>query len=128
MTDPQPQTNALKGKKGFRRILNAAAYSKDGLVAAYQNEAAFRQLVVLHAVLFILVWCFSFGHNTRIVLIAVSFLSLITELFNSAIEAVVDDISLDIRPLAKRAKDIGSAAQMLALALTCIAWLIALFG
>ena len=51
---------------------------------------------------------------------------LIVELFNSGIEAVVDDISLEIRPLAKRAKDVGSAAQMLALTLLAILWAMAL--
>ncbi|WII93090.1 diacylglycerol kinase [Kingella negevensis] len=122
------QTNHLKGTRGFRRVLNAAGYSKDGLIAAYQHEAAFRQLVVLHAVLLIAVWCFDFDSTQRMILIAASFLSLITELFNSGIEAVVDDISLEIRPLAKRAKDVGSAAQMLALTLIAILWAIALFS
>ena len=60
------------------------------------------------------------------VLLAASFGSLIVELFNSGIEAVVDDISLEIRPLAKRAKDVGSAAQMLALTLLAILWAMAL--
>ena len=73
----EPATNALKGKRGLQRIINAAGYSKDGLIAAYRHEA-------------------------------------------------VDDISLEIRPLAKRAKDVGSAAQMLALTLLAILWAMAL--
>ena len=109
--------NELKGKKGFKRILNAAGYSADGLQAVFRYEAAFRQLLLLHAVLLIMVCCADFDLSVRMVLV-----------FNSAIEAVVDDISLELRPLAKRAKDIGSAAQMLALTLVFILWLMALCG
>ena len=120
--------NELKGKKGFKRILNAAGSSVDGLQAAFRYEAAFRQLLLLHAVLLIIVCCADFDLSVRMVLVFASFFSLVVELFNSAIEAVVDDISLELRPLAKRAKDIGSAAQMLALTLVFILWLMALCG
>ena len=112
-------TNSLKGKRGVRRVLHAARYSCDGFAAAFCHEAAFRQLVVLHSVLIVMAFCI----NTRLILLCASLVSLIVELFNSAIEAVVDDISLDIRPLAKRAKDMGSAAQMLALTLVAVLWL-----
>lgn len=126
MSEQSAQANELKGKRGFKRILNASRYSRDGLLAAWQHEAAFRQLVVLHSVLFIAVWLLDFDHDTRMILIAASFLSLIVELFNTGLEAVVDYISLDIHPLAKRAKDVGSAAQMLALILLAILWMMAL--
>ncbi|XXQ67650.1 diacylglycerol kinase [Neisseriaceae bacterium B1] len=127
MENKQTKANELKGKTGFQRIINASNYSRDGLQAAWQNETAFRQLVMLHGILFVLVWLPDFGDNTRMILIAASFLSLIVELFNTGLEAVVDYISLDIHPLAKRAKDVGSAAQMLALILLAVLWLIALF-
>ena len=107
--------NELKGKKGFKRILNAAGYSADGLQAAFRYEAAFRQLLLLHAVLLIIVCCADFDLPVRMVLVFASFFSL-------------DDISLELRPLAKRAKDIGSAAQMMALTLVFILWLMALCG
>ncbi len=119
-------TNELKGKRGLQRIINAAGYSKDGLIAAYRHEAAFRQLVWLHAVLLIALWCVDVEPAMRMILLAASFVSLIVELLNSGIEAVVDDISLEIRPLAKRAKDVGSAAQMLALTMLVILWTMAL--
>ena len=119
-------TNELKGKRGLQRVINAAGYSKDGLAAAYRHEAAFRQLVWLHAVLLVAVWFVDAGPAVRMILVAASFGSLIVELFNSGIEAVVDDISLEIRPLAKRAKDVGSAAQMLALTMLAILWTMAL--
>ncbi|QMT30800.1 diacylglycerol kinase [Alysiella filiformis] len=124
----QPPNNELKGKTGFTRIINAAHYSKDGLQAAYTHEAAFRQLVYLNGALIILIfWC-DFDTATRMMLLLASALSLIVELFNTGIEAVVDDISLAKRPLAKRAKDVGSAAQMLAMTAQGILWLLALFG
>ena len=119
-------TNELKGKRGLQRVINAAGYSKDGLAAAYRHEAAFRQLVWLHAVLLLAVWWLDVEPAVRMVLVLASFVSLIVELLNSGIEAVVDDISLQLRPLAKRAKDVGSAAQMLALILLAILWLMAL--
>ncbi|MDO4658549.1 diacylglycerol kinase [Kingella sp. (in: b-proteobacteria)] len=119
-------TNELKGKRGLQRVINAAGYSKDGLAAAYRHEAAFRQLVWLHAVLLLAVWWLDVEPAVRMVLVLASFVSLIVELLNSGIEAVVDDISLEIRPLAKRAKDVGSAAQMLALTLLAILWTMAL--
>lgn len=118
-------TNDLKGTRGIQRIINATRYSKDGLLAAYQHEAAFRQLIVLHSILLIIVWCSDFDTPTSMMLIAASFLSLITELFNTGIEAVVDYISLEKHPLAKRAKDVGSAAQMLALILVALLWVMA---
>lgn len=121
----EPQTNDMKGKTGIKRIINAAHYSKDGLQAAYANEAAFRQLVVLNGVLILLAICLDFDTPIRMILIFASVFSLIVELFNTGLEAVVDDISLDKRPLAKRAKDVGSAAQMLAMILLAILWILA---
>ena len=120
------QSNELKGKKGFKRIINAAYYSRDGIQAGFRHEAAFRQLIVLNGLLILGAFWLDTETNIRMMLIAASFLSLIVELFNSGIEAVVDDISLQLRPLAKRAKDVGSAAQMLALILLAILWLMAL--
>lgn len=122
----EPQTNDMKGKTGFKRIVNAAGYSKDGIQAAYANEAAFRQLVVLNGILILLAICLDLDTVIRMILIFASMLSLIVELFNTGIEAVVDDISLAKRPLAKRAKDVGSAAQFLAMTLLAILWLLAL--
>lgn len=118
---------AKKGKTGFKRIINAWGYSKDGLKAAYQHESAFRQLVLLNTVLLILLFIFDFGPATRILLIMASFISLIVELFNTAIEAAVDFTSTEKHELAKRAKDAGSAAQLLALILLALAWSVALW-
>ncbi|WP_165008969.1 diacylglycerol kinase [Neisseria yangbaofengii] len=118
---------AKKGKTGLRRIINAFGYSKDGLKAAYRFESAFRQLVLLNAVLIITAFLLNFGPATRILLIMASLISLITELFNTAIEAAVDHTSTEKHDLAKRAKDAGSAAQLLALTLLALVWLMSLW-
>lgn len=116
-----------KGKTGLKRIVNAFGYSRDGLRAAYRHESAFRQLLWLNAALIMLSLILDFGPATRSLLIMASFISLITELFNTAIEAAVDHTSTEKHELAKRAKDAGSAAQLLALILLGTIWLIALW-
>lgn len=120
------KNNGLNGKAGLKRIIKAAGYSKDGLQAAWKCEAAFRQVLILNIILFILAWIKDFGVAVRMMLILASFISIIVELLNTAIEAIVDYISLEKHPLAKIAKDTGSAAQMLALLLLMLMWLIAL--
>jgi diacylglycerol kinase (ATP) len=116
----------IKGKKGLRRIFNAYGYSLAGLKAAC-SEAAFRQLLLLNSVLIVLVFVLDFSILTRMVLIMASFLSWIVELFNTAIEAAVDHTSLAQHPLAKRAKDTASAAQLLTMLLLIILWSLALW-
>ncbi|MCP1773101.1 diacylglycerol kinase (ATP) [Neisseria perflava] len=116
-----------KGKTGLKRIINAFGYSKDGLKSAYRYESAFRQLIWLNGLLIVATFFFNFGPSTRILLIMASFVSLITELFNTAIEAAVDHTSTAKHELAKRAKDTGSAAQLLALVLLAIVWCISLW-
>lgn len=116
----------IKGKTGLRRIVNAAAYSWAGLQAAC-SESAFRQLLLLNSVLIILLIVLDFGSVTRMILIMASFISWIVELFNTAIEAAVDHTSLARHPLAKRAKDTASAAQMLSLLLLAVLWIMALW-
>ena len=125
-TQEQEYAQAIKGKTGLKRILNACAYSKDGLQAAYE-EQGFRQLIWLSLGLVVLLLCLDFGVNTKMILVFASFLILIVELFNTSIEAAVDHTSLARHPLAKRAKDTGSAAQTLALTLLAVLWLVALW-
>lgn len=120
--------SSAKGKTGFTRIIKAAGYSADGFVAAYKNEAAFRQVFWLNLVLFIVLIFVPFDLNMKMTLLVASFLSLITELFNTGIEASVDHTSTQQHPLAKIAKDVGSAAQFLALTLLFILWLMALWS
>lgn len=117
-----------KGAGGWRRIRNAWGYSLDGLKAAFAGEAAFRQLVWLNLVLVPLTFFFSVTAVERALLIAVCLLSLIIELFNSAIEAVVDRVSLERHPLSKNAKDMGSAAQLIGLTIIAVTWALILLG
>ena len=116
-----------KGKSGIKRIINAFGYSKDGLAAAYRYESAFRQVLWLNLILIVLTFILNFDSATKMLLIISSFVSLITELFNTAVEAAVDHTSTEKHELAKRSKDAGSAAQLLALMMLGIVWAIALW-
>jgi len=115
-----------KGKTGLRRLINAAGYSFSGLAAAARHEDAFRQELILAAILVPLGLWLGAGGVERALLVGSVLLVLIVELLNSAIEATVDRVSLDDHSLAKRAKDIGSAAVMVALVNVVVVWLLIL--
>lgn len=111
-----------KGKTGLRRLLNAFGYSMAGFKAAYQHEEAFRQEVLLAIVLIPLAFFLSGYGIERALLVGSVLLVLLVELLNSAIEATVDRVSLEHHRLAKRAKDIGSAAVLLSLVNLAVVW------
>lgn len=117
-----------KGKTGFRRVWNAFFYSMDGLRAAFRHEDAFRQEVLLAALLIPAVLFMPVAGTGKALMIAAVLLVLIVELLNSAVEAAVDRISLENHALAKRAKDIGSAAVFLALVNVAAVWGLVLSG
>ena len=117
---------ALKGFTGVKRVLLATGYSLAGLKAAFQNEAAFRQLLLLALVLIPLAFTLDVVRVERALLVGVVVLALIIELLNSAIESTVDRISLELHPLSKQAKDMGSAAQLLTLGMIFLTWTIIL--
>jgi diacylglycerol kinase (ATP) len=125
---PKVMQSPHKGKTGVRRLINAFGYSINGLREAYRLEDAFRQEIVLAAVLVSAALLLPVASTGRALLLASVILVLIVELLNSAIEATVDRISLDNHELAKRAKDIGSAAVMLSLACMTIVWIVVLLG
>ncbi|AZF09459.1 Diacylglycerol kinase [Pseudomonas sp. R2-37-08W] len=116
----------FKGQTGIKRIFNAGGYSLDGLRAAFTGEAAFRQLVLLNVILIPLSFFLQVSRVERALLIAVCLLALIVELLNSAVEAAIDRISLDRHPLSKNAKDMGSAAQFVALTMIALVWAVIL--
>jgi diacylglycerol kinase (ATP) len=123
-----PAESPHKGKTGLKRVRSAFYYSMAGLRAALRHEDAFRQEVFL-AVLLIPAAFFTPATGTgKALLIAAVLLVLIVELLNSAVEAAVDRISLEHHVLAKRAKDIGSAAVLLALINVPVVWGLVLFG
>ncbi len=117
-----------KGKTGLRRIWNAIFYSIDGFRAAYRHEDAFRQEVLLAALLIPVALFVPASGTGKAVMIASVLLVLLVELLNSAVEATVDRISLENHQLAKRAKDIGSAAVLVSLINVIVVWALVLFG
>lgn len=119
---PDNLRNKLKGHSGLRRLWNACRYSWDGIVAAWRDEQAFRQIA----------WCCLAGlplacwlgrtWGDRVLLGLVLMVALLVELLNSAIENVVDRISPAWHPLSKKAKDMGSAAQCIAQICILVVW------
>ena len=119
--------NAMQKNTGLRRIILATGYSIKGLESAFKHEAAFRQELLL-AIVFIPTACYlDVSQIERILLIAPLFIVIICEIINSAIEAVVDRIGSEHHELAGRAKDMGSAAVLIALFLTAYIWIEILF-
>jgi len=118
----------FKGKTGLRRVWNAFHYSLSGLHAAYTCEDAFRQEAWLAAMLIPLALYLQVSAIGRALMISSVLLVLIVELLNSAVEATVDRISLENHRLAKRAKDIGSAAVLLSLINAATVWIGVLAG
>jgi diacylglycerol kinase (ATP) len=121
-------TNEFKGKTGLRRIWNAFFYSMEGFKAAFRNEDAFRQEVLLAAILIPLALFLPASGLGKALMVTSVLLVLVVELLNSAIEATVDRISFENHQLAKRAKDIGSAAVFVSLWNVVVVWGLVLFG
>ncbi len=109
-------------RKGIKRIVWATYYSYKGIIAAYRNEAAFRQELTVMLVLLPVAFWLGETAVQRIVLIAPCLLVIIVELLNSAIEAIVDRIGSEMHELSGRAKDMGSAAVLFSLALVILSW------
>ncbi|EMG1955873.1 diacylglycerol kinase [Vibrio alginolyticus] len=122
-TPHQSQESGKPGNTGLKRIVKATGYSIQGLKAAFKHEAAIRQELALLSIAVILAWLVDVGMVERILMIGVVVLVLTVELVNSAIEAVVDRIGIERHELSGRAKDIGSAAVMVALAFAGFTWL-----
>jgi diacylglycerol kinase (ATP) len=125
MTEP---VSEFKSKSGLGRILPAMGYAIAGLKAAWQHEHAFRQELVFVVIGTVVALFLSVSSFQKLFLIAVLVLVLIVELFNSAIEAIVDRVSLERHPLSKNAKDMGSAAVMLSIFLAVASWSVVLFN
>ncbi|OON60936.1 diacylglycerol kinase [Massilia sp. KIM] len=125
MTQP---ISEFKTKRGIARILSACRNTWDGLAWAWRSEAAFRQELVLMAIAAVVALALPLSGFQKLVLIAVLIVVLIVELVNSAIEAVVDRISLERHPLSKVAKDMGSAAVALSLLLAVATWAVVLYN
>lgn len=118
--------NPHKNKTGLQRLWNALGYSLAGLCAAYRHEAAFRQELLLAAILIPLAVWLPVANTGKALMVASVLLVIVVELLNSAIEAVVDRVSLENHDLSKRAKDIGSAAVLVSLINVLAVWALVL--
>ena len=121
-------TSPYKGRRGLARIWAALFHSLDGSSAALRHEDAFRQEVVLALVLIPLALAMHVSGLAKALMVGSVLLVLIVELLNSAIESLTDRVSLENHELAKRAKDMGSAAVMVSLVNVPVVWGLALFG
>ena len=124
---PTPPVHPLKRRPGLVRVWRACGYSWAGLVAAFRHEAAFRQELALGVPALAAAWWLAPGPLEAMLMSAAVVFVWIVELVNSAIEALADAVSTAHHPLLGRAKDIGSAAVMLSLALAVMVWVVVLW-
>ena len=123
-SSPSTDASNLKSTGGLGRIFKAFGYSIQGLNHALRFEAAFRQELILIVSTTIALWFLPITLLEKTVLLGTHFLVLIVELLNSAVEAVVDRVSTERHPLSGRAKDLGSAAVLLAAVFMLCAWVL----
>lgn len=117
----------FKSKGGLKRLAGALRYSLQGFLAAFKHEAAFRQELLLAAVLTPCAFWIGRTGLEVLILITTLILVLVVELLNSAVEALADTITLEHHPLIGRAKDLGSAAVMLSLLFSAAIWIYLLY-
>jgi len=122
MSDHEPSFSEFKSKSGLKRIFSAFFYSIAGFKAAWKHEYAFRQELLLAIPGTVIALSIPVTPVEKLLLIGALVLVLIIELMNSSIEAIVDRVSLERHPLSKNAKDLGSAAVFLAMALAIATW------
>ena len=121
----QPESVPAK-KKGLSRLIAATLYSFAGLRSALSSEEAFRLEVYALALASVLAFIFGESPVEIVLLIGTVTLVMIVELLNTAVEAVVDRVGVEFHPLAREAKDIGSAAVFVAMMLAGFTWLMLL--
>lgn len=114
--------STFKGKKGLRRIINAAGYSVNGFRIAWKHEAAFREELLLCLVLVPVALWLDVSVLERIALVGSLGLLLVVELLNTAIENAIDRIGPEHHKLSGRAKDLGSSAVFVMLMLAGFVW------
>ena len=116
-------TTPLTTTHGVGRLLRAARYSWQGMQAAWEHEAAFREEVLAAIVLVPLGLWLGDTALERALLVSSILLVLVVELLNSAIEAVVDRFGSELHPLSGQAKDMGSAAVLLTILISILIWI-----
>jgi len=128
MPNQEQPVSEFKSKSGVKRIFSAFFYSIDGFKNAWKNEHAFRQELILVVIGAIVALALPVSAFEKLMMIAVLVLILVVELINSAIEAVVDRVSLERHSLSKNAKDFGSAAVLLTFLIAVATWSVILFN
>lgn len=118
----QQERNDKKGKKGLKRLYNAFFFSLDGIKAAWRDEEGFRQVLSIGIILSIIACFLAQSWPELVILILPCVLSIMAELINSAIENAIDFTSLELHPLARKAKDMGSAIQLLSCTFIVFVW------
>jgi len=124
--NPPQQISEFKSKSGIKRIFSAFSYSLDGFKTAWKLEQSFRQELVLVIFGVVVALILPVSVYQKLMLIVVLLFILIVELINSAIEAVVDRVSLERHDLSKNAKDFGSAAVLLTFMIAVATWVVVL--
>ncbi len=112
---------------GFTRVRNACLYTRDGMIAAWRDEAAFRQESIFILLALVLMVALPLPLLQSWPLLASALFVWSVELMNTALEAVVDLASPTLHPLAKKAKDAGSAAVAMALFVLGLVWIFVLW-
>lgn len=113
--------------RSMKRIWRAFFYSIDGMVAAWRDERAFREEMVLAGVMIPIAFFLTSDRISLILMIGSLFLVLALELLNTAIEAAIDRTGPEIHPLSKKAKDAASAAVLVALINVLCVWGLVIF-
>lgn len=126
MQHNQQQISEFKSKSGLARIMSASKYSIQGLKLAWATEHAFRQEIMVAVPALCVALLLPVSVLEKLALLVVLALVLVVELLNSAIEAVVDRVSLEWHPLSKNAKDFGSAAVFVSVVVAAITWFVIL--
>jgi diacylglycerol kinase (ATP) len=126
MLQNEPQISEFKSKSGLARIMAASGYSIQGLKLAWKTEHAFRQEIMVSIPALAVAALLPVSVLEKLALICVLAFVLIVELLNSAVEAVVDRVSLERHPLSKNAKDLGSAAVFLSVIVAAFTWVVIL--
>ena len=122
MSTPDLPESPHKGQRGLQRLFNALFYSLSGLRIAFRHESAFRQEVALAAVLVPIACLVKVSAVERVLLLESVLFVFVVELLNSSVEAAIDRIGFDTHRLSKRAKDLGSAAVLVALLMLAVTW------
>jgi diacylglycerol kinase (ATP) len=127
-TSMDQPSSEFKSKGGLKRVIAAFGYSIEGFKTAWKHEYAFRQELMVAVPAAIVALALKISAFQKLALIAVLGLVLLVELINAAIEAVVDRVSLERHPLSKAAKDLGSAAVAMAIAMAAATWAVVLYN